>query len=211
MYFASFVCIPTVVTHMWYIYTCLINVGLYLLLAWICLKSLVTLYRCVGTPPSLATSHTEARLPGKLNSVECSSVIPPFHPNAPAQSHDTLLDLLLRFLDKIPNRLAASGQTLLGMVLIENILRLLTEISDIQGPLNARLNRGIAQISALRAGVVTRGAVFRYLFLVIFPCSLFVGLVLIVGISIEFVIPMYLGALVFAVAVTVVLLPNILI
>ncbi|CAE7115425.1 unnamed protein product [Rhizoctonia solani] len=139
---------------------------------------------------------------GKNNGAEHSPILSPFHPNAPAHPQEIYpLELMLRFLDETLNRLANFGPTLFGMVPTPEILQRLTYINNVRGPLNFRLNRGIAQISALRDQVVAhRTIIFRYLFPTTFLCCLLIGFGTVVNVSIEFIALMCSSALVLAIA-----------
>ncbi|KDN45344.1 hypothetical protein RSAG8_04931, partial [Rhizoctonia solani AG-8 WAC10335] len=194
--------IPTLV-HVWLVCVQLTTATVYCAFIWVVLKSVLAIYYAAGTPTDLATGHAKAMLRrGKKNYVEDSPIIPPFHPNALPQPQDMLpLKLMLRFLDETLNRLAAFGPTLFGMVPTPEILQRLTHINDVRGPLNSRLNRGIAQILTLRDQVAAhRTIIFRYLFPTTFLCCLFIGLGAVVNVSIVSIMLMCSGALVLIVA-----------
>ncbi|KAH7336998.1 hypothetical protein B0J17DRAFT_450295 [Rhizoctonia solani] len=170
---------------------------------WSALKSARVILHAVSRTTNLAPSHakTISRC-GKKKSVEQITPIPPFHPNAPVHPQDIpLLELMLRFLDETLNRLAAFGPTVFGMVSTSEILQRLTYINSVQGPLNSRLNRGIAQILTLRDQVIVhRTIIFRYFFPATFLCCLLAGLSALVGVSVESAVLICSGALMLAVA-----------
>ncbi|CAE6448478.1 hypothetical protein ACGC1H_005546 [Rhizoctonia solani] len=189
--------------HVWGACVQLIAATVCCAFVWVVLKSVPVIYYAIGTPTNPATDRAKTQLRrGKTNNAEHSPIIPPFHPNAPAHPQDvSLLELALRFLDEILDRLATFGPTLFGMVSPPEILQRLTHINHVRGPLNSRLNRGIAQVLTLRDQVVAhRTVVFRYLFPTTFLCCLLIGLGAVVNVSIESIILAGSGALVLAVA-----------
>ncbi|CAE6464355.1 unnamed protein product [Rhizoctonia solani] len=174
---------------------------LYCAFAWMVLK--LVAYHAAGTPANPVTNHSKATLRrGKKNGVEHSLVISPFHPNAPAHPQDMPFpEQMLRFLDETLNRLATLSPTPFGMVSMTEILQRLTYINVARGPLDSRLNRGIAQVSTLCDQVIAhRTVIFRYLCPTTFLCCLFAGLVAIVGVSVELTMLMCSGALVLVAA-----------
>ncbi|KAF8746600.1 PQ-loop protein, partial [Rhizoctonia solani] len=157
----------------------------------------------VNTPINTTTSHPTATLRrGKRNSVERSLELSPFHPNAPAQlEYISPIELLTQSLAKAFNKLTAFCQTLFGIVPIAEILRRLAHMASVRGPLNTRLNRGIAQISTLRDQVAAnRVAVFRYLHSTILLSLFFVAIVATIGLSLEFILLLCSGGLVLVAA-----------
>ncbi|ELU38250.1 hypothetical protein AG1IA_07711 [Rhizoctonia solani AG-1 IA] len=157
----------------------------------------------VNTPINTTTSHPTATLRrGKRNSVERSLELSPFHPNAPAQlEYISPIELLTQSLAKAFNKLTAFCQTLFGIVPIAEILRRLAHMASVRGPLNTRLNRGIAQISTLRDQVAAnRVLVFRYLHSTLLLSLFFVAIVATIGLSLEFILLLCSGGLVLVAA-----------
>ncbi|CAE6421757.1 unnamed protein product [Rhizoctonia solani] len=194
--------IPTPV-HVWNAYVQLMAATVCCAFVWVVLQSVLVIYYAIGTPTNAATDRAKPQLRrGKTNNAEHSPIISPFHPNAPAHPQDVPpLELVLRFLDEILNRLVTFSPTLLGMMSTPEILQRLTYINHVHGSLNSRLNRGIAQVLTLRDQVVAdRTIIFRYLFPTTFLCCLLIGLGAVVNVSIESIILAGSGALVLAVA-----------